>query len=66
MFLMHADPLQGRELGPRNWEFFGPVKWHQADGRVPFGVQKTWDFQSKTLAQVMDLPATKIIAYRNV
>ncbi len=25
--------------------FLGPVKWHRVNRRVPFGVQKTWDFQ---------------------
>ncbi len=28
-------------VGPWNREFFGPVKWHQADRRVPIGAQKT-------------------------
>jgi hypothetical protein len=28
--------------------FLGPVKWHRADGRVPFGAQKTRDFQGPT------------------
>jgi hypothetical protein len=39
MFLMRADPLRGQVgggLGPGNGEFFGPVKWHRADMRVPF------------------------------
>ncbi len=27
----------GRGLGPGNWEFLGPVKWHRADRRVPLG-----------------------------
>jgi hypothetical protein len=31
----------GRGLGPGNREFLGPVKWHRADRRVPFGAQKT-------------------------
>ncbi len=28
--------------------FIFPVKWHWADRRVPFGAQKTWDFQGPT------------------
>jgi hypothetical protein len=31
----------GRGLDHGNGEFLGPVKWHRADGRVPFGAQKT-------------------------
>jgi hypothetical protein len=31
----------GRGLGPGIQEFLGPVKWHRADRRVPFGSQKT-------------------------
>jgi hypothetical protein len=27
--------------GPGIREFFGPVKWHRADWRVPLGAQKT-------------------------
>jgi hypothetical protein len=27
--------------------FLGPVKWHQADGRVPFGAQKTRNFRAQ-------------------
>jgi hypothetical protein len=26
----------------------GPMKWHRADRRVPFGAQKTRDFQGPT------------------
>ncbi len=42
MFLMRADPLQG-QVG-RGWAleivtFLGPVKWHRAVRRVPFGAQ---------------------------
>jgi hypothetical protein len=43
MFLMRADTLRrqmGGGSGPRNREFFGPVKWHRADRRVPFGPLK--------------------------
>jgi hypothetical protein len=28
--------------------FLGPVKWHRADRRVPFGAQKTREFQGPT------------------
>jgi hypothetical protein len=40
MFWMHAYPLRGDVGGGRALEFssfLGPVKWHQADRRVPFG-----------------------------
>jgi len=39
MLLMQAaffTPASGRGLGPGNRDFFGPVKWHRADRRVPF------------------------------
>jgi hypothetical protein len=44
MFWMRAYPLQGQVGG--GWaldtaSFLGPVKWHRADRRVPFGAQKT-------------------------
>ncbi len=43
MFLIRADPLRG-QVG-RGWAleietFLGPMKWHRAVRRVPFGVQK--------------------------
>jgi hypothetical protein len=44
MFLMRADTLRGQEGGGWALEmesFLGPVKWHRADKRVPFGAQKT-------------------------
>jgi hypothetical protein len=46
MFWMRAYPLRG-QVG-RGWaleieNFSGPVKWHRADRRVPFGAQKTRD-----------------------
>ncbi len=46
MFLMRADLLRG-QVGV-GWAleikaFLGPVKWHRADRRVPFGAQKTLD-----------------------
>ncbi len=31
----------GKGLGPGNGKFLGPVKWHRAVRRVPFGAQKT-------------------------
>jgi hypothetical protein len=48
MFWMCAYPVRGQVGG--GWaldieSFLGPVKWHQADRRVPFGAQKTQDFQ---------------------
>jgi hypothetical protein len=51
MFWMRAYPLQGQVGGVWALEiesFLGPVKWHRADRRVPFGAQKTRDFQSLT------------------
>jgi hypothetical protein len=44
MFLMRADTLRG-QVG-EGWalemeSFLGPVNWHRADRRVPFGAQKT-------------------------
>jgi hypothetical protein len=48
MFLMHADTLRGQV--EEGWalemeSFLGPVKWNRADRRVPFGAQKTRNFQ---------------------
>ncbi len=43
MFWMRAYPLRGEVGGGWALEFesfLGPVKWHQADRRVPFGAQK--------------------------
>ncbi len=43
MLLMRAASItraSGRGLGPGNWEFSGPVKWHRTDWRVPFGAKK--------------------------
>ncbi len=48
MFLMRADTLRGQVGGDWALEmesFLGPVKWHRAARRVPFGAQKTPDFQ---------------------
>ncbi len=45
MFLMRADPLRGQVGGGWALEIeslLGPVKWHRANRRVPFGAQKTW------------------------
>jgi hypothetical protein len=44
--LMRADPLRV-QVGARGWtleieSLLGPVKWHRANRRVPFGAQKTW------------------------
>jgi hypothetical protein len=44
MFWMRANPLLGQVGGGWALEFesfLGPVKWHLADRRVPFGAQKT-------------------------
>ncbi len=43
--------------------FLGPVKWHQPDRQVPFGAQKTQEFQASPLplAQVMDVHASKTL-----
>ena len=44
MFWMHAYPLRGQVGGGWALEFksfLGPVKWHRADRRVPFGAKKT-------------------------
>jgi hypothetical protein len=44
MFWMRAYPLQGQVGGGWALEFesfLGPVKWHRANRRVPFGAQKT-------------------------
>ncbi len=52
MFWMRANPLQGEVGGGWALElpsFLGPVKWHRADRRVPFG------------AQVMDMHASKTL-----
>ncbi len=51
MFWMREYPLLG-EAG-RGWAlefliFLDPVKWERADRRVPFGVQKTREFQGPT------------------
>jgi hypothetical protein len=44
MFWMRAYTLLGQVGGGWALEFessLGPVKWHRADRRVPFGAQKT-------------------------
>jgi hypothetical protein len=44
MFWIRAYPLRGEVGGGWALEFssfLGPVKWHLADRRVPFGAQKT-------------------------
>ncbi len=45
----------GRRLGPGNWEFFGPVKWHHHLG------PKNSRFQSPTPSQVMAMYASKLL-----
>jgi len=32
--------------------FLGPVKWERANRRVPFGAQKTQEFQGLTPSQI--------------
>jgi hypothetical protein len=44
MFWMRAYPLRGEVGGGWALEFesfLGPMKWHRAERRVPFGAQKT-------------------------
>ena len=46
MFLMRVDPLRGQVGGGWALEietFLGPMKWHGAVRRVPFGAQKSRD-----------------------
>ncbi len=48
MHILHTYPLRGEVGGGWALEFssfLGPLKWHQADRRVPFGAQKTQEFQ---------------------
>jgi hypothetical protein len=43
MLLMRANPLGGQVGGGWALEietYLGPVKWYQADRRIPFGAQK--------------------------
>jgi hypothetical protein len=56
---MRAYPFR-RQVGG-GWalkieSFLGPVKWHRADRRVPFGSRKTLP-----VAQVMDMHASKTL-----
>ena len=51
MFWMGAYTLRGEVGGGWALEFpsfLGPVKWERADRRVPFGAQKTREFQGPT------------------
>ena len=43
-----------------NIKNFWALKWHQSDRRVPFGPKKVEMFRALTMAQVMDLPASKL------
>jgi hypothetical protein len=48
MFLMRADTLRGELVGGLALEissFVGPCEMARADRRVPFGAQKTRDYQ---------------------
>jgi hypothetical protein len=63
MLLMRADPFRGQVGGGWALEiesFFGPVKWHRFDRRVPFGAQKTRTHQ-KSLRTLLNFikPLTK-------
>jgi hypothetical protein len=55
MFWMRAYPLRGQVEGGWALEiesYLGPVKWHRADRRVPFGAPKVRDMHaSKTLCK---------------
>jgi hypothetical protein len=56
MFLMRADTLRGEVGGGWALEmesFLGPVKWHRADRRVPYGAQKTRDTSQAGLSGVL-------------
>jgi hypothetical protein len=51
MFWMRVYPLREQVRGGRALEFesfLGPVKWHRAERRVPFGAQKTREFHGPT------------------
>jgi len=51
MFWRRGYTLRGEVGGGWALEFpsfLGPVKWHRADRRVPFGAQKTREFQGPT------------------
>ena len=51
MFWMRAYPLLGEVGGGWALEFpsfLGPEKWESTDRRVPFGAQKTQEFQGQT------------------
>ncbi len=51
MFWLHLYPLQGQVGGGWALEFesfLGIVKWHRVDRQVPFGAQKTREFQGTT------------------
>jgi hypothetical protein len=48
MLLMRAASItwaSGRGLGAGIESFLGPVKWHRADRRMPFGAQKPQAFK---------------------
>jgi hypothetical protein len=65
MFWMRAYPLLGQVEGGWALElesFLGHVKWHRADRRVPFGTQKSRDFQGSTPSHLpLDLLAPKAL-----
>jgi hypothetical protein len=56
--LMGANPLRGQVGGGWAMEietFLGPIKWHRTVRRVPFGAQKSVDFQGPTLSHLPSL-----------
>jgi hypothetical protein len=67
MLLTKVNPFRGQKGGgwAREIEtFLGPVKWHLAIRRVPFGAQRSRDFQGPTSSQnvqVMDLPKSQAL-----
>jgi hypothetical protein len=70
MLLLRANPLRGKweGLGPGNRDFFGPCEMgYRAVRRVPFGAQKSRDFQAQTspTCPCNDLPTANIM-YRAV
>jgi hypothetical protein len=73
MLLMRANPLRGQVGGGRALKietFLGPVKWHRAVRRVPFGAQKVEisRAQPRPTCPWNDLPFahSKTIRYRAV
>jgi hypothetical protein len=53
----------GRGLVPGNREFLGPVKWHRADRRVPFGAKKNSAMQKLNSFVEKLTPYNQILRY---